>query len=65
MKVCELLNHAHLLVGQKTVIHDRGETYTSIDNYRFDLDSERVDYLLKLKVISFQCSDAGLEINAK
>lgn len=65
MKVCELLSHAHLLVRQKTVIHDRGETYTSINNYRFDLDSETFDYLLNLKVINFQCSDAGLEINAK
>ena len=65
MKVCELLNHAHLLVRQKAVIHNGGKTYTSINSYTFNLDSEMFDYLLKLKVVSFQCSDAGLEINAK
>lgn len=68
MKVRELINHAHLLTGQKTVIHDVGETkktYYSSDRYAFDLDSDTVEYLLRLKVNTFRCNGAGLEIYAE
>lgn len=68
MKVRELMNHAHLLSGQKTILHDRGETkktYTTTDRYRFDLDSDAVEYLLHLKVNTFRCNDAGLVIYAE
>lgn len=68
MKVRELINHAHLFGGQKTVIHDMGETkktYTSADRYAFDLDSETTAYLLRLKVSTYRCSDRGIEIYAE
>ena len=68
MKVRELINHAHLLAGQKTILHDVGKTkktYISVDRYAFDLDSDTVEYLLRLKVNTIRCSDAGLEIYAE
>lgn len=68
MKVRELINHAHLLAGQKTILHDMGETkknYTSVDRYAFELDSDTVEYLLRLKVNTFRCNNAGLEIYAE
>ena len=68
MKVRELINHAHLFAGQKIVLHDVGETkktYISVNRYSFELDSETVEYLLRLKTNTFRCSEAGLEIYAE
>ena len=68
MKVRELINHVHLLAGQKTILHDAGETkrtYTSVDRYAFELGSDTVEYLLRLKVNTFRCSNAGIEIYAE
>lgn len=68
MKVRELINHTHLLTGQKTILHDVGQTkktYISVDRYAFEMGSDTVEYLLRLKVNTFRCSDAGIEIYAE
>ena len=68
MKVRELISKCHLYTGQHTTSHDRGETkkkYVSANRYAFELGSDITEYLLGLKVNSFECNESGLTINAE
>lgn len=68
MKVRELMNKCHLIRGQHTILIDHGETkkkYVSADRYAFEMGSDVTEYLLALKVNSFECNDAGLTIHAE
>lgn len=66
MKVKELMNHANLLGGQKTILHDYStqKTFTA-DRCCFGLNSNEVERILKLKVNTFRTNDNGLEIFAE
>lgn len=47
---------------------DRGGTkkkYVSTNRYAFKLGSDITEYLLGLKVNSFECNESGLTINAE
>lgn len=68
MKVRELIKYCRLRTEQKIILYDKGQTqktYTSVNSHAFDLDSKEVQYLLRLQVITFRCSDAGIEIYAE
>ena len=66
MKVKELMSHANLLSGQKTILHDYSTKKVFTANLQcFGMDSCEVDRILKLKVNTFRTSDKGLEIFAE
>ena len=67
MKVGDLIKKAHLYGEQKIKVNDRStaQTITTKDRNCFELDSDEVQRLLKLKVNSYEVNAAGLTVWAE
>ena len=67
MKVGDLIKKVHLYGEQKIKVNDHstGQTITTKDRYCFELDSDEVQRILKLKVNSFEVGEAGLTVWAE
>ena len=67
MKVGDLIKEVHLYGEQKIKVNDHStaQTITTKDRYCFELDSDEVQRILKLKVNSFEVRDTGLTVGAE
>jgi len=67
IKVGELIKKVHLYGDQKIKVNDHStaQTITTKDRYCFELDSDEVQRILKLKVNSFEVRDTGLTVWAE
>ena len=67
MKVKELMLKAHLYGDQKISVFDYStqKTFTTKDRYCFELDSDEVERILRLKVNSYNVNEKGIVINAE
>ena len=66
MKVRELTAKVNLISGQniKLVDHSTCKTFITKERYAFDLGSDEIERLLKLKVNSFTVCNTGITIHA-
>ena len=67
MKVNELMKKVHLYKGQSVTLidHSTATTFKTSGRYAFDIDSEEVERLLKLKVNTFNVNEMGICIHAE
>ncbi len=67
MKVGDLIKKVYLYRERKIKVngHSTAQTITTKDRYCFELDSDEVQRILKLKVNSFEVGEAGLTVWAE
>lgn len=67
MKVKELMLKAHLYGDQKITVvdHSTQQTFTTKDRYAFEMDSDEVERIIRLKVNSYNVNEKGICIYAE